>query len=567
MKNRRLLLLAITFFIWFLAISARLFYWQVLAGDRFAPSQTSSRRALAVQPQRGRIFTSDGFPLVSNKESYLLFLWRPALKIKFNELLQKINPIIFYHESKEERERSKKLLARIINNIPNQQWLALKHHLTYGQYQALRDLHLSGLDFRDEKERFYPEGSMAAHLLGFVGSNKVGQPQGYFGLEGFYQNQLAGLAGIRSQSRFWGFLEGEGHPLPPRNGRDLYLFLDRGAQFIAEQALADAIKRYGAKEGWVIIIDSRNGSVLAMATWPKYDPGNYSHYAYQRFINPVISSSFEPGSILKPLVMAAALNEKVVDPQTECPICAGPLTIGKYTIKTWNDVYHPRITMTDVIKDSDNVGMAFVSQKLGKEKLFKYFEQLNLTKKTGIDLQGEMVPPLKPIKEWHPIDLATAAFGQGIAMTPIQFIVAFNSLANGGTLIRPRVVKKIKDGQQVFYTKTENLSHPFNKYTCKQITEMLVTAVNQGEAKWTRLKGYRIAGKTGTAQIPIEGHYAEKKTIASFAGFAPADNPRFTMLVSLREPTSSPWGSETAAPLWFRIAKALFIYWGIKPTN
>ncbi len=567
MRTRHFSLLATIYFIWFLAIAIRLFYWQVSATEHFQSFQPISKQGLMVQPRRGRIFSSDNFSLVANKKGYLVFLWRPNLKIKFNNLLKKISPVIYYRESKKKQEHDQKLLKRIIAGVPGQQWLALKHHLTYGQYQALRDLHISGLGFRAEMERFYPEGSMAAHLLGFVGSDKVGRPQGYFGLEGFYQNQLVGLAGIRPPSRFWGFLEGKSHQLPPHDGRDLYLFLDRGAQFIAERALAKGIRQYGAKEGWVVILDSRKGTVLAMASWPKYDPADYSRYPYQRFVNPVISAAFEPGSILKPLVMAAALNEKVVTPETQCPICAGPLKIGEYTIKTWNNVYHPQITMTGVIKDSDNVGMAFVSQRLGKKKLFKYFEQLYLTRKTGIDLQGEMVPPLKPGDEWYPIDLATAAFGQGIAVTPIQFTVAFNALANGGVVLRPRVVKEIKDGSQVFYTKADVLSRPFSKQTNQEIKQMLVTAVNEGEAKWTRLKGYRIAGKTGTAQIPIKGHYAEKKTIASFVGFAPADKPRFTMLVSLREPSSSPWGSETAAPLWFHIAKALFVYWGIQPNG
>ncbi len=561
-EPRRLLFLALFFFFWWLAIIGRLFYWQVLAKTHFSDNLASLEKREVVVGSRGKIYSHDGFPLATNKIAYNLFLWRPALKISLQALLQKIAPIIFYPP--DQTKSLKENLLQKLSAQPQQKWLALAQNLNYGQYQALRDLHLEGLKFQQHQERFYPEGSMAAHLLGFVGRDKLGQPRGYFGLEGFYQEQLAGLAGIRQQG-FWHFLNRRSDEVAPRQGRDLHLFLDRGAQFIAEQALAAGVRRYGAKGGWVVILDSRNGAVLAMATWPKYDPAHYNQYPYRQFLNPVISASFEPGSIFKPLVMAAALNEKVIKPESRCPICSGPIQIGKYKIKTWNDVYHPNSTMTEIIKNSDNVGMVYVARQLGKKKLFAYLQKYHLTQKTGIDLQGEMLPQLKPPERWYPIDFATISFGQGIALTPIQFITAFNALADGGVVYQPRVVETIAAGQKIFPTVSRILARPLKPDACRQIKEMLVVAVNEGEAKWTRIRGYRIAGKTGTAQIPLAGHYADKKTIASFAGFAPADHPHFTMLVSLQEPTSSPWGSETAAPLWFQIARQLFIYWGIQP--
>ncbi len=561
-NGKRLVFLSLFFFFWLAAILGRLFYWQVLAKNHFYDALVDRKEnKRVISAARGKIYSRDGFPLVSNKIIYSLFLWRPALRINLSELFKKVSPIIFYPANKENQEK-KELLKKVLHQ-PAQKWIALAQNLNYGQYQALHDLHLSGLQFQLRRQRFYPEGSMAAHLLGFVGRDELGQPRGYFGLEGFYQEQLAGLMGVQ-QSGFWHFLNYDNKDVAPRQGRDLYLFLDRGVQFIADQALAAGVHRYGAKGGWVVILDSRSGAILALATWPKYDPSRYEQYSYQRFLDPVISASFEPGSIFKPLVMAAALNESVVKPESRCP-CQGPIRIGKYEIKTWNEVYHPNSTMTDIIKNSDNVGMVYVARQLGAKKLFAYLQRYHLTKKTGIDLQGEMLPLLKSPDHWYPIDLATISFGQGIAVTPIQFITAFNALADGGVVYQPRVVARIVAGHKVFFTRKHILGRPLKAQTCREIKEMLVTAVNEGEAKWTRLSGYKIAGKTGTAQIPLKGHYAKKKTIASFAGFAPADNPRFTMLVSLQEPISSPWGSETAAPLWFQIARQLFTYWGIQP--
>ncbi len=556
-NNQRGYWLALIFFFWFLALLGRFYYWQVLARDRFREAFLPAELVAKILPRRGKIYSADGFPLVLNQRRYSLSVWRPNLKLSATALLEKISSIIFYRQASEKVEASRQLLLKALKNDKQHLWLVLKRHLSQGQYEALRDLHLAGLGFRAEDERFYPEGSMAAHLLGFVGRDENGQARGYFGLEGFYQRQLAGLTGYR---------DGEDQAAA-LNGRDLYLFLDRGAQFIVEEALARAIHRYRAKGGWVIVLDSRRATILAAAAWPSYNPGEYYRYPYRRFLDPIIAQTFEPGSIFKPLVMAAALNEGVVTPETRCNICDGPLTIGQYKIRTWNNKYHPQTTMTAVIKNSDNVGMVFVARRLGLRKLLDYFQKFHLGQKTGVDLQGELNVPLRPLKDWHPIDLATASFGQGIALTPIQFITAFNSLANKGMVLQPRVVREIRDRRQDFLTKPVVLSHPLKETTCEQITKMLVVAVNQGEARWTRLPGYEVAGKTGTAQIPIKGHYAKNKTIASFVGFAPAEQPRFTMLVSLQEPTSSPWGSETAAPLWFQIARALFAHWGIAPTR
>jgi cell division protein FtsI/penicillin-binding protein 2 len=302
-----------------------------------------------------------------------------------------------------------------------------------------------------------------------------------------------------------------------------------------------------------------------MASQPTYDPANFQDYEQNLYKNPVISEAYEPGSTFKVLVMSAALNEKVVTPETRCTICDGPYKVDKYYINTWNHKYYPNQTLTEVLEHSDNVGMVFVSQKLGKEKMLDYFDKFGIGKKTGIDLQDEASVPLKNRDEWSIVDTSTASFGQGLVVTGIQMIRAVSALANGGMLVEPHMASEIVGQNKSLEIKSKTSEKFLNTEAVADITRMMVEAVDKGEAKWAKPAGFQIAGKTGTAQIPVSGHYDETKTIASFVGFAPANNPKFIILTYLREPTSSPWGSETAAPLFFQIAKKLLIYYDIQP--
>jgi cell division protein FtsI/penicillin-binding protein 2 len=224
--------------------------------------------------------------------------------------------------------------------------------------------------------------------------------------------------------------------------------------------------------------------------------------------------------------------------------------------------------MIDVIRRSDNMGMVFVAQKLGVYRMISYLTKFGIGQLTDIDLQGEVAPSLKPKGEWYKVDLATAGFGQGISLTPLELLSAFAAIANKGKRMQPLVVASVEmpDGK-IIKIEPKVLSKPISEKTAKIMTEILVNAVNKGEAQWTRLKGYRIAGKTGTASIPVEGHYDPDQTIASFIGFAPADDPKYVMLVILDKPTTSPYGSETAAPIFFDIAKDILSYYGIPPSE
>ncbi|MCJ7826552.1 penicillin-binding protein 2, partial [Patescibacteria group bacterium] len=451
---------------------------------------------------------------------------------------------------------------------PGRVWVPLEHKVEKETVERLKSLQEKGLGFEEEPKRYYPEASMAAHLLGFVGLDQNGMDRGYFGLEGFYDRELRGKEGsleIEKDVAGDPILIGQTFRVEPQDGRDLILWIDRSVQAIAEKRLKEGVEKYGAKEGSVVIMDPKTGGILGMASFPSYDPRSYATSEKERYINPTVAGSYEPGSAFKVIIMGAGIDAGVITPQTEMDE-TGPVEVGGYTIRTWNNQYHGKITMTKVLEYSSNVGMVFVGKKLGREKLLSAIKNFGFGKPTDIDLEDESSPTIRPNKEWYEIDLSTASFGQGIAVTPIQMVRAVGALANGGVLMEPKVVKAIQDKNgKIVPIPPKKLRQVVSKKTAEEVTEMMVASVDNGEAKWAKPQGYRIAGKTGTAQIPVSGHYDEKKTIASFVGFAPADDPKFVMLVTLRETTSSQWGSETAAPLFFNIAKDLFLYYGISP--
>ncbi|MDP3724034.1 MAG: penicillin-binding protein 2 [bacterium] len=534
-----------------LAIIGRLFYWQILRGEDLAIAADAQRwiedRLLG---RRGQLLASDGYPLVQNLPAFVLYADVRLLTEPPEDVAKKLVPLL---ASASAEARLTTLLS-----TPNAVWVKLTDKLSQETKKRIEESKIEGLFFERTETRTYPEASMAAHLLGFVGADEEGRDKGYYGVEGFYDRSLRGHEGFIRQEK-----DAKGVPIlggtygveMPEHGRNLSLNIDRAIQFTVESHLQKALDRYGAKAGSVVVMDPETGAVLAMASTPSFSPTDWQGFSSDRFANPLVAETYEPGSTLKTIIMAAALEAGVVKPETVCTHCDGSRSIGGFTIRTWNDVYHPNATMIDVLKFSDNVGMVFVGELLGIDRLWQAFSSFGFLESTGIDVEGETTSAIRPKDEWRPIDLATASFGQGVAITPIQMVQGFSVIANGGVLVRPQVVR----------TEPKRVRRVISEKTAKTLTQMLVEAVDAGEAKWTRLPGYRIAGKTGTAQIPIAGHYDEEKTIASFIGFAPADKPKFVMLVTLKEPSSSPWASETAAPLFFDIAKDLLTYYGVPP--
>ncbi|KKR82984.1 MAG: Peptidoglycan glycosyltransferase [Candidatus Daviesbacteria bacterium GW2011_GWA1_41_61] len=565
-----------TFYIVALAMVAfRLFYWQVVQADDLAARAEQQHTATsAIEAPRGLILSADGGILAANRPAFVLYGLPKIIKDK-EEVSAKLAKILLSNASPSAEIDLKETLkikkAEIADKLSKDlSWVALERNIDFSLKKQIEDLGLTGIGFENQVVRFYPEGSSSAHILGFVGSDSLGRQKGYFGIEGSYDRELKGIGGVLTEERDAQgapILSGKYYKKEPKNGHTVTLTVDRGVQRIVERDLRAGMEKYGAKSASAVVMNPQTGEILALASYPNFDPNSFFEFSTQTYKNPVLAESYEPGSTFKVLIMAAGINEGLIDPQTSCDICSGPITTGGYTIRTWNNKYYDDSTMAEVIIHSDNTGMVFVSRKLGLDKMYQYIQDFGFGSLTQIDLLDELTPDIRPKDEWREIDLATASFGQGIAVTPIQMVRAVAAIANGGKLMEPHITKSIEGDNKVTLIKPRVLRQLISEETATIIKEMMVEAVENGETKRMVPKGYQIAGKTGTAQIPVAGHYDAEKTIASFIGFAPADNPKFVMLVIFREPSSSIYGSETAAPTFFEIAKELLPYYNTVPTE
>ncbi len=448
------------FFLATLVVVARLFYWQIVnAKPLQAQAQNQYWFAQEISPIRGKICTSDNFCLVSNETFYLIFAFLPQLKEKPKEVAAKLAPFFQAEDTDSSMSSPSGQLSSSIHDqhwwqekiekdlsSTDKTWIPLKHNVSRQTKEAIESLHIEGINFETEEKRFYPEASMAAQLLGFLGSDINGNPAGYFGLEGFYNGQLKGYPGkVKEEKDPSGrpILIGDYRISDAQSGSTLILNLERAVQFIVEKRLVESIKKYGARAGSVVVLNPKTGAILAMASYPAYNPAFFENFDKELYKNPIVANTYEPGSTFKVIVMAAALNEHVVKPETICDKCVGPRSIGGFTIKTWNDKYFPNSTMTEVLEHSDNVGMTFVGEKLGLDKFYQYLEAFGFGKPTGVDLQEDAAASLRQKKDWYPIDLLTASFGQGIAVTGMQMVQAVAAIAKEGKLMTPQIVKKI----------------------------------------------------------------------------------------------------------------------------
>ena len=548
-------LLFVFFLCLYLIIIVRLLFIQILFP--FKPATDLYLKTARLLPERGKIYDVNQNPLTLNQNSYLLYLEPKKItdKLKLTNLLS------------EKLGMEEASLEAKIDYTKDYQ--VITNELTDDNKKEIEKMNLAGVGFEYQMRRLYPEASLSAHLIGFVGKDNNSEDVGYFGLEGYYDKDLKGMPGfLESERDIIGrpIYIGTQNRVKAEDGRDLILTIDKTVQEIVKRKLLQGIEKYQAKQGCVIVADPNTMAIIALSCLPDYDEEKYYQFSESYFKDSAISSAYEPGSIFKPLIMAAAINEKKIKPDTIMNE-DGPVTIGDYTIKTWNNKYEGKITMTRILEKSSNVGMVWVGERLGNNNIYSYLENYGFGKLTGIDLQGEADAFLKPKNSWYPIDYSTVTFGQGIAVTPIQMITAFSSLINGGNLLKPYVVSKIisETKQNVIKPKIER--QVISKETSDLVKQMLVSTIDHAEAIWDKPKGIKIGGKTGTAQIAIAGHYDPSMTNASFIGFFPADKPKFITLVILEEPKSSIWGSETAAPLFFEIAKELIVYYNIVPSQ
>jgi len=553
----------------FLLITVRLFYWQVINAKS---SQTiinqQSTNMITIRGKRGSIYSADKNLLVGNQTAWDVYLNKNELQIDIDELETQLvsiyeellqteefkNHNFFSLDKSEFKNTLHQLVAKDVN------WIKILSEIPSELNSLISQLKIDGLHSYETEVRYYPESSMAAHLTGFVGKDQNDNQVGYFGIEGSLNKELAAQTKIisyKQDAKGASFADQE-LDFSNLDGRDVILTIRRDIQYIVEKALEEGIKKYDSQSGEIVVIEPSTGAILAVATWPHYNQSTYSNFQTEIFKNPTLSNLYEPGSTFKVLTLATGIDLGLITPDTQCTKCAGPRTIGKYTINTWNKEFHPNITMNEALKKSDNTAMVFVSEMIGEEKFTEYIKNFGISEQLKIDLQEDRETPFP--KHIGPIELATISFGQGISTNTMQMTRAVAVIANNGIMMKPYIVSSVYDPQtkEVIEYQPQELRRVIKPETAQAVTNMMVHSAPDRN-NWIN-KNFSVAGKSGTSQIPSEtGGYKESGTIASYVGFAPADQPKFVMMVKLTEPQLDQWGATTAVPLWYEIADKIIL--------
>ncbi len=412
------------------------------------------------------------------------------------------------------------------------------------QVAAVRALDLTGVYVENVKRRFYPFNALAAQVLGFVGpSSSDSDLRGRYGVEAQFEQQLRGTNGAMGETGFTSAIDGS----------DISLTLDRNIQSRGETLLADLVKRFKATGGSVIVQEPTTGRILAMANEPTFDPNRYGAFPLSTFTDPAVQGIYEPGSVFKVLTMAAGIDSGTFTPETTI-VDKGFLQVGDKKITNWDGKAYGKVTMTEVIERSINTGAAQAARLIGREKFLGYLERFGIEEKTGIELPGEVAGTLKNLRvKGTEVNLATAAFGQGVSITPMRLIAAISAIANGGVLMEPQIVAG-KAPQKV--------RQVVSPQTAEAVTGMMVSAVRKAEIG--QVSSYTVAGKTGTAQVSVPNGYSSDQFIHNFVGFVPASNPRVTILIKLDKPQAAVAGL-TVVPAFREFAQFILNYYGVPP--
>lgn len=506
-------------------------------------------QTLRLAAARGRIYDRDGMALAVNTLEYRVGI-SPNLVSDPRETATQLAALLNQSELE--------LFEQVNSNVP---WVLLAPRVSAEVGQQIAQLDLPGVRIEPVARRSYPQGTLAAHLVGFVG----GDLQGYYGIEGFYQDRLAGRERDQLVSNIPFDLP---QSQEPNRGSDVILTIDRDMQFLAESELLRAISETGSTRGTILMMNPRNGDILAMASYPAFDPNTYFEVSDPRVqSNPAISEQYEPGSIMKLITMGVALDLGIVAPSSTY-VDQGLLEIGGITIQNWDRQAHGVVDMTQVLVQSLNVGAATVSMQLGPTAFYQGFRRFGFGRATGIDLEGEAegIMYVPGDTDWSESNLGTNSYGQGIAVTPLQMLTAVAAIANDGLMMQPHVMHQIVDGDQVYTAEPSTLGRVMSAETADILTEMMVAVVRDGLDGQAVLPGYTIAGKTGTAEIPTPLGYEPGVSIVSFVGFLPADDPQVAVLVKLDRPTGY-WGSRVAAPVFRELTERLVILMKIPPDD
>ena len=496
-----------------------------------------------LEAPRGRIYDRNGNPLAVNTREYRVGI-SPNVVSNKAQVAQQLAMIL----NRDELE----MYNMLISNTSYE----LLGVVSPDVWRQLDQLGLYALRVERVQRRLYPQGTLASQLVGFVAG--VGEDaRGYNGVEGYYQAELAGL--VRDQEVSNIPFELGDNVVQLASGADLVLTIDRDIQFLAESHLQLAISETGARSGSIIVMNPRTGDILAMASYPTYDPNRYFEVEQRDLRNPAISDTFEPGSVFKVVTMAAALDSGAITPDWTYNDQA-EYVIGGIRIRNWDRQAHGVVNATQVLVDSLNVGTAVIArEEMGWETFYRYLDRFGFGRLTRVDMQGEEAGLLRTptSSDWSESDLGTNSFGQGMLVTPLQMLTAINAVANGGLMMQPRIVHQKIEGDMIQTSRVTALGRPISAETAAAVSDMMVAAVRDGLDQRAQVPGYTVAGKTGTAQIWGVVDYLPDQFIMTMAGFLPADDPQVSVLVKLDRPTSGRWASQVVAPVFSRFVSRL----------
>jgi cell division protein FtsI/penicillin-binding protein 2 len=547
---------------------SRLAYWQVLRHAQLSQQAAAQYRELVELPAtRGAIFDRNMVQLVVNTTVYSAFVSPDQVPAaQRDQVASALSTVLGVDR------------GTVLDTLSsNRKFAYVLRRFSKDKADHLRAMKLPGVGLEEEQQRSYLPGttmssSLAANLLGFV----TYDGQGQYGLEANYQSVLAGTPGYISSYRDLANREivlGTHTHKDPVPGAALVTSIDANIQYLAEQALAEGVKKAKGESGSVLIMDSKTGGIVAWADYPSYNGNNFTHTPTALFKDNVLSYVYEPGSVMKVVTLAGAMDAGKIKPTTVIDD-PGALYIGGYRIADWDGANHGKINYTYVLEHSLNVGAMKAMLAEGHASFYKYLQSFGLTQPSGIDVAGESFIPPPSSKNMAPSQYATSAFGQGIDVNMVQMLSAINVIANGGKYAPPHVVERI--GNKINPVMLVAQRQVVSAATAKQMTKMMEAVVQNGSGFTSRVPGFELnqAGKTGTSQIPVNGKYT-LNVWASFVGFLPANHPRFTMIVVVRKPhapgSNLDWtlndGYITAGPIWQKIAQAIVANWHIAPSH
>jgi len=564
--SRMHILTAVLFAVGFLLVF-RLYFIQVLSHAKWkemAEDQHSAFQRLVAN--RGEIFMHDSdalYPLAVNREYQMAYAVPKDIDDRDHVAIELSQALGMDIQS---------ILEKL--NRPDDPFEIIKKRLSDDETTRIRDLGIKGIALMPEEYRYYPAGELASQVVGFANLDDQESKAGSYGIESSQDGRLSGMTGQVKQEKDAG---GRWIPLSDRSiisaqdGDSIILTLDRVIQYETEKILKDAVDQYQADRATAIIMEPQTGRILSMASFPQFDPNEYSKVEdYSLFMNPALSMSYEPGSIMKPLTMAIGLEEKKVSPETEY-VDTGSVQVGGFTIHNSENKVYGRSNMYKVLDQSINTGVIFVEKLVGNASFGDYVRRFGFGERTGIELPAELSGNVRNLDNVRSdTQYYTISFGQGIAVTPIQIVSAYAALANGGQLMRPHIIDAFihADGTKD-QVEPEIIRRVVSEDTSQMIGKMLRDVVVNGHGKHADVPGYLVGGKTGTAQVAkSDGKgYEDGVSIGSFAGYAPINDPRFAVLVKLDNPKNVEWAESSAAPTFGKIMAFLLEYAKIRPTE